>query len=80
MGMAPRTFALIENGVVVNTISMYAKNLTDFPNAVLAVDRPVTIGDRYEGGAFLRDGVALLSYEELATASPPEDEIPVDQT
>lgn len=71
--MGPRTFALIEVGVVVNTISMYAKNLADFPNAVLAVDRPVTIGDRYEGGVFLRDGVPLLTYEEIATAAPPED-------
>lgn len=72
--MGPRTFALIEDGVVVNIISMYAKNLTDFPNAVLATDRPVTIGDRYEGGAFLRDGVVVLTYEELAAASPPYEE------
>ena len=64
--MGPRTFALIENGEVVNIISMYAKNLTDFPNAVLATDRPVTIGDRYENGAFLRDGVPVLAYEEIA--------------
>lgn len=64
--MAPRTFALIENGEVVNIISMYAKNLTEFPNAVLATDRPVTIGDRYEGGVFLWDGVPILTYEEIA--------------
>lgn len=64
--MGPRTFALIENGEVVNIISMYAKNLTDFPNAVLATDRPVTIGDRYEDGIFLRDGVQILTYEEIA--------------
>ena len=73
--MGPRTFALIENGEVVNIISMYAKNLTDFPNAVLAADRAVSIGDRYEDGVFLRDGVALLTYEELAAASQPPDEI-----
>lgn len=75
MGMGPRTFALIENGVVVNIISMYAKNLTDFPNAVLAADRPVTIGDRYEGGVFLREGSAILSDEESAAAAQPPDEI-----
>lgn len=71
--MGPRTFALIENGVVVNIISMYAKNLTDFPNAILAVDRPVSIGDSYIDGVFLRDGVPLLSYEELAATAPQED-------
>lgn len=75
MGMAPRTFALIENGVVVNIISMYTKNLTDFPNAVLAADRPVTIGDRYEDGVFLRDGVAILTDEEIDTTAQPPDEI-----
>ena len=75
MGMAPRTFALIENGVVVNIISMYAKNLTDFPNAVLAANRPVMIGDWYEGGVFLRDGGAILSDEESAAAAQPPDEI-----
>ena len=64
--MGPRTFALIENSEVVNIISMYAKNMTDFPNAVLATDRPITIGDRYENGVFLRDGVPILTYEEIA--------------
>ncbi len=78
--MGPRTFALIENGEVVNIISMYAKNLTDFPNAVLATDRPVTIGDRYENGVFLRDGVPILTYEEIAATAQPPDEIPADQT
>ena len=73
MGIAPRTFALIENGTVVNIIYMYSKNLTDFPTAILAADRPVMIGDRYEGGVFLRDGVPILAYEELAAAAPPED-------
>ena len=73
--MGPRTFALIENGVVENIISMYAKNLIDFPNAVLATVCPVEIGDQYIDGVFLRDGVALLTYEELAAASQPPDEI-----
>ena len=73
MGMAPRTFALIENGIVENIIYMYAKNLTDFPTAVLAADRPVMIGDRYEGGVFMRDGDPILTYEEPATAAPPEN-------
>ena len=78
--MGPRTFALIENGEVVNIISMYAKNLTDFPNAVLATDRPVAIGDRYENGVFLRDGVPILTYEGIAAAAQSPDEIPADQT
>ena len=73
MGIAPKTFALIENGIVVNIIYMYAKNLTDFPTAILAADLPVMIEDRYECGVFLRDGVPILIYEELAAAAPPED-------
>lgn len=78
MGMGPRTFALIENGVVVNIISMYAKNLTDFPNAVLAADRPVMIGDRHEDGVFLRNGVAVLTDEEIAMTAQPPDEILIE--
>ena len=73
--MGPRTFALIEDGVVINIISMYAKNMTDFPNAVLATEYPVEIGDQYIDGVFLRDGVALISYIELAAAAHPPDEI-----
>ena len=53
--MGPRTFALIENDMVVNIISMYAKNLKDFPNAVLATERPVAIGDQFVDGAYIRD-------------------------
>ena len=78
--MGPRTFALIENGEVVNIISMYAKNLSDFPNAVLATDSPVAIGDRYENGVFMRDGVPIFTYEEIAAAAQPPDETPLDQT
>lgn len=73
--MGPRTFALIENGMVINIISMYAKNLIDFPNAVLATVCPVEIGDQYIDGAYLRNGVVLLTYEELAAAAQPPDEI-----
>lgn len=76
--MGPRTFALIENGVVVNIISMYAKNLKDFPNAVLATERPVAIGDQFVDGAFIRDGVLVLTYEELAAAMLPPDEVPTE--
>ena len=75
--MGPRTFALIENGVVVNIISMFAKNLTDFPNAVLATDRPVAIGDTYSDGIFMRDGMPVFTYEELAAATLP-DAVPLE--
>lgn len=76
--MGPRTFALIEDGMVVNIISMYAKNLTDFPNAVLATERPVAIGDTYSKGIFMRDGFPVLTYEELAAEAMPLDEIPAE--
>lgn len=71
MGVLPRTFALVEDGVVVNIIYMFAKNLTDFPNAVLASDYPVDIGDEYSDGVFKRDGTPLLSYLELAALIDP---------
>ena len=49
-------YALIENGVVTNIISLRDSNAHEFPNAVKLGDRPVGIGDTYENGKFYRDG------------------------
>ena len=49
-------YALIENGVVVNTIALLPYNAADFPNAVDTGDRPVQIGDTNDGERFYRNG------------------------
>ncbi len=49
-------YALIENGVVTNTIVLLPYNAADFPNAVDTGERPVQAGDTYENGKFYRNG------------------------
>lgn len=49
-------YALIENGIVTNTIALLPYNAQDFPNAVDTKDRPVQIGDTYAGERFFRNG------------------------
>ena len=49
-------YALIENGVVANTIALLPYNAQDFPNAVDIGSRPVQIGDTFDGEKFYRDG------------------------
>jgi len=52
-------YALIKNGVVVNTIVLNPNNAHDFPNAVPTDGLPVTIGDTHENGKFYRGGVEV---------------------
>lgn len=54
------TYAVIQDGVVVNLIWLYSGNAADFPDAVPVNDLPVCIGDSYADGAFYRDGVKLV--------------------
>ena len=49
-------YALIENGVVTNTIALLPYNASDFPNAIDTGERPVQIGDTYDGERFCRNG------------------------
>lgn len=49
-------YALIENGTVTNTIALLPYNASDFPNAIDTGERPVQIGDTYDGERFYRDG------------------------
>ena len=49
-------YALIENGIVTNTIALLPYNAQDFPNAVDTKDRPVQIGDTFDGEKFYREG------------------------
>ena len=64
----PVNYALVEKGFVTNVIWLCPSNADDFPNAVCVSDRPVAIGDLYADGVFTRDGVAVLTFEELAAA------------
>ena len=61
-------YALIENGKVINVIWLADKNANDFPNAVKLNDRPVAIGDTYDGEKFYRDGVEVLTETERLQA------------
>jgi len=58
------SYALIEDGVVVNIITLHPTNLLDFPNAVLIDGRPVGIGDAYVNGIFTHNGVPILTTIE----------------
>ncbi|MBR5291710.1 MAG: hypothetical protein IKU32_02210 [Clostridia bacterium] len=49
-------YALIENGVVTNTIALLPYNAQDFPNAIDTGERPVQIGDTFDGEKFYRNG------------------------
>lgn len=69
----PMNFAIVEDGTVTNVIWLSASNREDFPNSVCVANRAVAIGDLLIDGVFLRDGVPLLTYEELAAAAPPEN-------
>lgn len=59
-------YALVENGVVTNIISLNDRNASDFPNAVKTADRPVGIGDTYVDGKFYRDGAEVFTPLEIA--------------
>lgn len=59
-------YALIENGIVTNIITLNDRNTGDFPTAVKLGDRPVGIGDTYTDGKFYRDGVEVLTQLEQA--------------
>ena len=54
--------ALIDNGAVVNVIEL--RPGVAWPGAVALQDRPVGIGDSYQGGKFFRDGNEVLTADE----------------
>ena len=59
-------YALVEDGIVTNIISLDSRNASDFPNAIKTADRPVAIGDTYIDGKFYRDGNEVLTPMEAA--------------
>jgi len=61
------TYAVIENGVVINLIWLYSGNAEEFPEAVPVNDLPVQIGDTYSDGVFYREGEKVLSFLDKVT-------------
>ena len=59
-------YALVEDGIVTNIISLDSRNASDFPNAIKTADRPVAIDDTYTDGKFYRDGNEVLTALEIA--------------
>lgn len=57
-------YAILENGVVTNVISLNPSNASEFPAAVPLNDYPVTMGDTYLNGVFFRDGTILPAVNE----------------
>ena len=57
-------YAIVTDGIVTNIIWMLQANEVEFPGAVLIDNRPVTIGDSYAGGVFLRDNEPVLTRAE----------------
>ena len=58
-------YALVENGVVTNLISLHPMNADEFPDAVPTGDCPVVIGDTCTDGQFYRNGEQVKSHAEL---------------
>lgn len=57
-------YALIENGIVTNTIVLLPYNAADFSNAISIEGLSVQIGDTYDGERFYHDGEPIYSLEE----------------
>lgn len=57
-------YALMENGIVVNLISLHPANEGDFPEAVPLCGVPVQIGDTLEDGVFYREGQRVLTVTQ----------------
>lgn len=57
-------YALIENGVVTNTILLLPYNAHEFPNAISIEGLSVQAGDTYADGRFYRDGEPIYSMAE----------------
>ena len=57
-------FAIIENGIVKNTIWGNIYNAEDFPNAVQIDDLAVQAGNTYDGEHFYRDGERVKTIAE----------------
>lgn len=62
-----KNMARIENGLVVN-IEWCSDKQAETETLINLADRPVTIGDTYDGSDFYRDGEKVLTPLEQAQA------------
>ena len=63
-------YAKINDGVVVNVLSIRRSQAAEFPDCVAMGDIPAGIGDTYADGKFYRDGVEIKSTaQELGEAN-----------
>lgn len=58
------TYAIVIDGVVVNTIRLHPMSAYSFENAVYTNGLPVAVGDTYVDGKFYRNGEELKPYEQ----------------
>lgn len=62
-----KNMARINSGIVIG-IEWWGDSTEDTDTLIAVYDRPVAIGDSYEGGKFYRDGVEVLTpMEEMQT-------------
>ena len=59
------SYAMIENGIVVNVISLRRSQAHEFPGSVELGDIPAMIGDTYSDGIFYRHGEQVKSTAQL---------------
>lgn len=59
-------YAIINDGLVTNIISLNETNAHEFPGAVAMGDCPAGIGDEYADGVFTRGGMPILMPLEEA--------------
>ena len=62
-----KNMARINSGVVVN-IEWWGDSTKDTETLISIYDRPVAVGDNYDGGKFYREGVEVLTPMEEAQA------------
>lgn len=62
-------FAEITDGVVTNLVWIAEVNADDFPNCIRIGDRPVSIGDTYDGKNFYHNGEKVLTSLEDAQSA-----------
>lgn len=65
--MAKNMARLNGNGVVVN-VEWWSDSTKDTETLISVYDRPVAVGDSYDGGKFYREGVEVLTSLEEAQA------------
>lgn len=62
-----KNMARLDNNIVVN-VEWWGDSTEDTEMLISIYDRPVAIGDNYDGGKFYRDGVEVLTpMEEMQT-------------